>query len=234
MLVAGACAVVGGGVVLVRPPASPGQPQPAPDTIQSVRMVPVDRASGGLDAPDDFSLRDPIPLYLPTPLNAGQIGALGDDGRREPVAAFRNFPASLVFPESSLRLDFPPSVRVPAGVPEAIDIERGKHAFKYLGRRQLDVSSFGYRFGVLEAVRAGDGQSAFAAELSRPEGAPEGDWGPVSMMVAVNEAGLVGLPFVTQSSGSAQVDAWLPIYLAGPYRLGQRLSPGIYRIAIGP
>jgi hypothetical protein len=234
MLVAGACVVVAGGVVLVRPPASPGETQPAPDTIQPVRMVPVDQASGGGDAPDEFSLRDPIPLYLPTSLNAGQIGALGDDGRREPVAAFRNFPASLVFPESSLRFEFPASVRVPAGMPEAIDIERGRHAFKYLGRRHFEVASFGNRFGLLEAVRAGDGQPAFAAELGKPEGAPEGDWGPVSMMVAVNEAGLVGLPFVTQSSGSAQVDAWLPTYLAGPYRLGQRLSPGIYRISLGP
>ncbi len=233
-LSAAACALVVGAAMLVRPPAPPGRLGPATEALQPVRVVPLDQLADGRADAEEFSLRDPIPLYLPTPLNAGQIGALGDDGRREPVAAFRNFPANLVFPESGLRFDFPAPVRVPADVTEAIDVERGRHAFRHFGRGRREIARFESRFGLIEAVRAGDGTAAFSAELPRPDGAPEGDWGPVAMVVAVNAAGLVGLPSVIQSSGSAQVDAWLPAYLAGSYRLGQRLEPGIYRISLGP
>lgn len=230
--VVAAVLVVAAMVALVAPPRTPSPLQN--EAVAPVQLVQPAVLSGTQPDRPAFGLRDPVPLYLPTPLNAAQAEALAEGDRREPVAAFRNYPARLVFPEASLRVEFPPVVRAPANAGEAIDIDRGRSAFRHLGRRQAELSPASPRLGYLEVVRAGDGGMAYAAEVPPQEGAPAGDWGPVSLVVAVNAAGLVGLPFVVQSSGSAQVDGWLPGYLAGAYRLGQRLSPGIYRIYMGP
>jgi hypothetical protein len=181
-----------------------------------------------------MSLRDPVPLYLPTPVNSGHSEALIYEGRREPVAAFRNFPASLNFSEAGLRVAFPASSAVPSGIVEAIEIDQGARMFQYLGRHETMVTEMQARLGFLEVARAQDGVTVVKEELAKVAESPSSDWGPVDMIVAVNDAGLIGLPVVTHSSGSAPFDAWLPGYLANSLRIGQRLHPGIYRISLGP
>lgn len=229
---AGALLAVVGLVALVRPPALPSADDP--ETAKSVEVLPVQDARGGPGLAEGMGLRNPVPLYLPTHMSAGQSEALSADRRLEPVAAFRNYPANLNFPETGLRVDFPAAVPVPSNVMEAIDADRGRHAFQYFGRRDLEVVRPVSRLGFVEVARADDGVTVLVAELPAVSGAPEADWGPVDMVVAVNASGLVGLPVVTQSSGSARLDGWLPGYLAQSFRIGQRLSPGIYRISLGP
>lgn len=219
-------------VALVRSPALPSADDP--QTTKSVELLPLQGERGERGATEGMGLRDPVPLYLPTQMSAGHSEALSAGRRLEPVAAFRNYPANLNFPEAALRVDFPVAVPVPSNATEAIDADRGRHAFQYFGRRDLEVARPVSRLGFLEVARADDGVTVLAAELPAVSGAPEADWGPVDMVVAVNAAGLVGLPVVTQSSGSARLDGWLPGYLAQSFRIGQRLSPGIYRISLGP
>ncbi len=227
-----AVVLVGSLALLVKPPAAPTGS--VKEAIRPLELLPVGDAVGRPDSEREISLRDPVPLYLPTSLNAGQAGALADDGRREPVAAFRNFPAQLNIGDAGPRVGFPGPVQTPAGPVEAIDPYRGREAFRYLGLRPTTMPQAVRRLGFIEVATAESGELVLRAELPPIGSAPSIDWGPVDMVVAVNRSGLAGLPFITQSSGSAQFDAWFPRYLANTYRLGERLQPGNYRISLGP
>jgi len=227
-----AVAFVGGLALLVKPPVAPVGSEEG--VIRPLELLPVGGDLGRPESEREISLRDPVPLYLPTPLNAGQAEALADDGRREPVAAFRNFPAQLTIGDAGPRIVFPGPVQIPAGPVEAIDPHRGREAFRYLGRRLTTMPQAIRRLGFIEVATAESGELVLRADLPPIGSAPSIDWGPVEMVVAVNRSGLVGLPFITQSSGSAQFDGWLPSYLANTYRLGERLRPGNYRISLGP
>ncbi len=233
-LIVSTCAllVVAGAVVLIRPPRLPSGKDP--EAVRPVELISFENAPDSRTEGEGMSLRDPVPLYLPTPMNSGHTEALAFDGRGEPVAAFRNYPASLNFSDAGLRVDFPAPVAVPSGVVEAIQVDQGARMFQYVGRRRNELPGVEPRLGYLEVARADDGTTVFAEVLPSVAEAPASDWGPLDMVVAVNTSGLIGTPVVTQSSGSARFDAWLPGYLANSFRIGQRLHPGIYRISLGP
>ena len=231
-----AVAVIGvfSAVMLVRvtPPAEPREGLGGPDSTPrvSIRRPAGNPAADGNVAP----LRDPVPLYLPTSLNSGQSGALSDDGRREPAAAFSPFDAKLAFGENNLRVAFPPTVTPPETLAAAYDADIGPRAFRYLGRRTEPLPATRQRLGFLQVAKAESGIVVLEDELAPVNEAPAVDWSPVEMVAAVNQAGLIGSPAVVLSSGAASLDGWLVNYLASGYRLGERLPPGIYRISLGP
>jgi hypothetical protein len=59
-------------------------------------------------------------------------------------------------------------------------------------------------------------------------------WDPMEFVAAVDAAGLVGPLVPTARSGVDEIDAYFGHYLADTLRVGQRLSPGFYRIVVGP
>jgi hypothetical protein len=59
-------------------------------------------------------------------------------------------------------------------------------------------------------------------------------WAPIRFLIAVNEAGLVGVPMIEVGSGSTEVDDAIQRFLGAKYRLGNRLIPGFYRVTVGP
>jgi hypothetical protein len=67
---------------------------------------------------------------------------------------------------------------------------------------------------------------------------PRQDFGPLEYLVAVSSAGIVGDPILMVSSQwdevDEKVDAFFRAYLVKSFRLGERLSPGRYRVLVGP
>lgn len=179
-------------------------------------------------------LRDPVPLYLPTPVNSGQAEALTAEGRREPVAAFLPFSPKLTHPEAGLRVEFPSLLEIPTTAAQAYDGDEGEKAFRYLGRRNPALAPMTARLGSLQVVRADSGKIVLESDLDRAASSPVVDWAPVELVAAVNQTGLIGLPAIVKGSGVPSFDGWVVRYLASEYRLGQRLGPGIYRISLGP
>jgi hypothetical protein len=53
-------------------------------------------------------------------------------------------------------------------------------------------------------------------------------------VAAVDAAGLVAPAAITRRSGFEDVDSYFQNFLVQTLRVGERLSPGFYRISVGP
>ncbi len=207
---------------------------PASEKPPVVEFVRLEAAASDRTVQNEALLRNPEPLFLPTAVNAGQVGALSDDERNEPVAAFQNFPSELVYTERDPVVNFPPVTQVPTSPIDALQLEGYRDAFDGLGRRDLAIRPLPVRLGHMQVMRASDGAVQLEMDLPEVEGVPGGDWAPLELLAAVDPAGLVGQPVVTKSSGLGQLDEWMVTHLARNIKLGHRLDPGIYHISIGP
>ena len=198
--------------------------KPLPPPVGAVKLVSL--------KPNEAALTDPTPLYLPTEWNAGQ-NALPANTQREPGGSFQGYPAKLAFAESELKLNFPAPVAVPARPSDALASDRTGLAFFGMGQVDLPVSHLLARKAFIEITGAGNGQRQLAQALSGAE-PPDGAWQPMEFLVAVDTAGLVGPPILTESSRVAAVDGYFQNYLVKTLHVGQRLAPGFYRVCIGP
>jgi hypothetical protein len=91
------------------------------------------------------------------------------------------------------------------------------------------------REAFIEVRRASDGGLELAAPLSElPQGVGDVPWAPISFLIAVNDAGLVGSAMIEIGSGNTEVDDAIRGFLGTKYRLGNRLNPGFYRVTVGP
>lgn len=232
LAVAAALVIVGGMVSLLRVPLDP-----APATLAPSPKVELARRgddAGERLMREEVALRDPRPLFLPTERNAGRAEALSDDGRREPTASFEDFYPQFIYKEEDVAINFPSAVEVPANPVVALRTEQGRDSMSSFGRRDSRVPPLPPRLGHIEVVLTQTGRVVLEDELPVSAEVPAGDWNPTELVAAVGAGGLIGLPVLTGSSGSAGIDAWLPSYLANRYRLGERLQPGFYRIRLGP
>jgi hypothetical protein len=182
--------------------------------------------------PNEASLTDPTPLFLPTEWNAGQ-NALPANTQREPGGSFQGYPAKLAYAETELNLDLPSVVAMPARPADALVSDRTGESFLGLGQADRKNAQLIVRKAFIEILAAANGQRLLAQPLAdaRP---PDGDWQPMEFLVAVDPMGLVGPPTLTESSRVAAVDGYFQNYLVKTLHAGQRLAPGFYRICIGP
>lgn len=181
---------------------------------------------------------DPMPLFLPTKHNAAPKSV----EMPEFGAAFPNYQPKLSFDTSGLRLEAlslpkpvadPPS---PATAPGAVLAmpSVGSLAVGF-GRTEAAVPALKGRGAYVEVVSASTGRKFVAESLvesARPRSTSP--WLPMEFVAAVDAAGLLGSLVLTARSGVEEVDAHFQEYLARTWRLGERLPPGIYRIAVGP
>jgi hypothetical protein len=181
---------------------------------------------------NDAALTDPTPLFLPTEWNAGQ-NALPASTQREPGGSFQGYPPKLAFAETELKLDFPAVVPVPARPADALAADRTGQSFLGLGQTEPKVTQLIVRKAFIEILRASDGQRLLGQPLADAE-PPDGDWQPMEFLVAVDAMGLVGPPILTESSRVVAVDGYFQNYLVKTLHTGQRLTPGFYRVSIGP
>jgi hypothetical protein len=176
-------------------------------------------------------LRDPTPLFLPTEFNNSRK----DYVLWEPGGTFAGFRAPWTFDEAGLELHLPPPTAVPASPAETLAGGPPGAPFLGFGRINTVVEPISPRTAYVEIMDAGTGRKVFAEPLvdAHPP-VSSVPWQPMEFMAAVDPAGLVGPLVPTTRSGVDEVDSYFRLYLADTLRVGQRLSPGFYRISVGP
>jgi hypothetical protein len=204
-----------------------------------IRVPEVPRAPEAVSRPS-VGLVDPVvikgtmlfdlePLFLPTEFNSSRR----DYVPTEPGGASVGFPFELTFSDSQIELHLPPPTEVPSSPAEALTDDPPGAPFVGFGRADLKMETLVPRTAYVEIDDAGSGRMMFSQPVrdARP---PTSSWKPMEFMAAVDSAGLVGPPVLTQHSDAADVEAYFGRYLSDTLRIGQRLNPGFYRVIVGP
>ena len=182
---------------------------------------------------EEVGLRDPTPLFLPTPWNASE-DALAMSAPREPGGSFQDYAPHFNFPASELTLELPATSRLPTRAADVFAIdETGRSLFGF-GEIADDVRPLPVRDGFIEIVGAADGAVLMRQPLVEIRPPERGTWQPMEFLVAIDSAGVVGPPVLTESSRAADVDSFFKDYIVKVLQIGSRLTPGFYRINIGP
>ncbi|MBL9189491.1 MAG: hypothetical protein JNK23_18555 [Opitutaceae bacterium] len=187
----------------------------------------------------ETELRDLRPLFLPTMRNAAL-----PERRREPrQALLEDDNAKPKISETELNLDRAlPSVVTLGGRPieqaepvDALGLDSELASFAGIGRREVMMAEFKPRGGFVEVTSTRDGSRVFSEVLpiaARP--ATDKLWAPIVFFAAVEASGLASPLVVTEGSRVEEVDAHFRRYLAQDFRIGLRLTPGLYRVTVAP
>lgn len=225
-------------LMLFRSPGPVAAPKPAPAAPVAPKPSSVDLAKLDPTGVDSFlreetTLRDPTPLFLPTPWNAGE-GAIPAAARREPGGSFPGYPSKLTYAELELQITLPDAVAVPKRPADAFDIGHPAQSFLGFGQADWQAKPLPARGAFVEVLSAGDGQSLIALPLIDARPPSDTPWQPLQFLVAIDAAGVVRPPVLTESSRVAAVDGYFQNYITDTLHVGERLGPGFYRICIGP
>lgn len=182
---------------------------------------------------EEVALRDPTPLFLPTPWNAGE-DALAMNAPREPGGAFQDYAPHFTFPETELQIEFRAPAKIPANAADALATTYADAGVLGLGRVDRANPTLQSRDGFIEIVSAADGALMMREPLTNVGLSQGRTWQPLEFMVAVDSAGAVRPPVLTESSRVSQVDSFFEEYLVRVFHIGERLAPGFYRVSIGP
>ena len=176
-------------------------------------------------------LFDPTPLFIPTDRNYGQ-GQLPSRVVRQPGQVFGNYPAKPHFAESGLASYGSAIESSPDSLPEVLS--RGNEA-PFAGFGQIDIprKPLPQRVLNVEVKYITTGIIVLSQNITTLK-LPKSDFAPVEFIASVGTTGLLGEPMLTAGSGSDDLDATLRDYLSKELRLGERLAPGRYLVAVGP
>ena len=178
---------------------------------------------------DEAALLDKTPLFLPTSWNT----SIKDVSLPATGGVFADFPSAFAFNEGDhsfgvLRAD-------QEGFNGAIlNVEGPNSAFLSFGQKAQNLQVARRAVGYLEVYSAKDGIAVIreALTLDLPPGTI--NWSPIELMAVVSAAGLVGPPVSITLSGLEEVDLYFADFLVKVFRIGEKLSPGVYRIVVGP
>jgi len=221
-------AVAGAGVVMLAILALIRVPRPARVPTPPAPVATVGVTLKGQQS--DMNLLDPTPLFLPTEWNA-RPKTVSVNALSEP---FTDFSASYTFAEDAAKVTFPAAVAIPTKPADALVIGPPEAPFLGMGRLDREVAAPPARDALVEIVALGDGRQVFRQALQgvHPPGEVDLYW--LEFLAVVASTGLVGSPALTTSSGVEQIDSFYQNYLEKVLRAGERLSPGFYRIKVGP
>jgi hypothetical protein len=221
-----------GAMALVRTPEPPAPRRPVETAPRnSVGLTRLDEKSADVVTREEAVFRDPTPLFLPTPWNAGaEVGpnapTTGPEGR------FPDYAAKLVNPAAELPAWFAPTP-VPTAPADGLRVGERGNPYGAVGRREVPVDPLPERLGFVEVLQTATGRRVLAVSVPLARGAPEGDWQPLEMLVGVDRAGWVEAAVMT-GSGADEWDRFLCRFIEKDFRLGQRVAPGFYRVVVGP
>lgn len=222
---------------LTPPPA----PLPARADAEAVRPAVKIARPDDTDAllKEEAELRDLRPLFLPTARNAALPEPKLEPGKTvldsealKPTSADTEVQLGAELPPVAL-LGGKPVRR--AGPLDALDAGSAEVGLLGFGRREPVIEPHRRRGGFVEVTAWSDGRRVRAEDLpneARPES--ERPWGPLELMAVVDRAGLASPLVVTEGSRVEEVDLHFKNYLTNSYRIGERLSPGIYRVVVAP
>ncbi len=232
----GALGVLAAVLALFRRPAAPRGlvPERAIAAQLDTGLVRLRDNEDGL-LKEDANLRDPTPLFLPTRWNAAE-NALPPGARRLPGASIEGVDdrAKLTFPDAELNLHLPAAVLTPRRPADAFATDKPSAPFGGFGETDARIAPLAGRAAFVEVVSAATGQLMMAEPLTDARVPPGGSWQPLEFLVAIDAAGIVRPPVLTESSRVPAVDAYFQQYLGGELHVGARLSPGLYRVCFGP
>jgi hypothetical protein len=205
--------------------ASPGAPE--------IGLARLDGQAADQILSEEALMRDPAPLFLPSPWSAS-ADVLPPEAWREPGTTFRSFEPKLLFPESDLSLSLQVGGAAPTRAAGVFALDRSRGLFVGFGETGETPPAVAERAAFVEVVAATDGQRLLAEALS--DARPPGDapWQPMEILLAVDRRGAVRPPILVESSGVAAVDGYFQDYILNVLHLGERLEPGFYRVGIGP
>lgn len=228
---------IGAGVIVVVVLALFRAPGPSPQELKpegTRQITKVELAlQGDTLLKEEAGLRDPTPLFLPTRWNAGD-DELMMNTPREPGGSFQDYPPELIFGESQLKLEIPAPFELPSHPVDAFALEDTNQPLLGFGRKDVNVVPLPARAGFVEVTAAGTGQVMIRQPILDEKPTAEMAWQPLEFVIAVDLAGVVGPPALTESSQVPAVDSFFKEYLVKRLHIGERLEPGFYRISIGP
>ncbi|MBI5689153.1 MAG: hypothetical protein HZC55_03575 [Verrucomicrobia bacterium] len=187
----------------------------------------------------EAEMRDLRPLFLPTKFNVALAEPRREPGRtlldeERPTWAF-------IETDPGLGRELPPVATLngkPADKAQPTDTLASAMAGVGLvgfGRADRKVAPAPARAGFLEVVAVSTGRTVLAEPLPASMAAPAGKpWEPLELFATIDAAGLAAPLVVTEGSRVEDVDVHFKKALAQTYRIGERLSPGFYRIVVGP
>lgn len=235
MIAAGAAAItlVVVGLLIQPPHLSPPVPAPAVRVVELQRIAAADLAQS-----EEAALRDLTPLFLPTLWNASGAKL----PQREPEKTFFDRETErFAFNEMGWTIDLGLVVPlngkpvISAGPRDVLAADNPAAVLTGFGRSDKKVVRLETRGGFLEIIALGTGRQVLALELPA-EARPPTDamWAPLEFLAGVDPGGLIAPLKLTTRSGVEEVDGFFRTYLAGTFRLGQRLTPGFYRVVVAP
>jgi len=205
--------------------------------VAGTTKAPFVRLTGVGGGTEDQVLRergeyfDPTPLFFPTERNYGQKG-LPASLRRQPGQVFGSFDAKFTFQDRGIQ---PYGVEAQGPSEQLVDVLNQGNGAPFAGMGQNDVyrTPLTERAGFLEIRTMKDGNIVVAQDI-KGISLPQSDFRPLEFIATVSSAGLICEPVLVAGSGRDEVDAFLRAYLVKSFRLGERLSPGLYRVLVGP
>lgn len=227
-------------VSLVNLPPPPS-PLPARAGAEAVRPAVKIARPDDTDAllKEEAELRDLRPLFLPTARNAALPEPKLEPGRT--VLDSEALKPTSADAEVQLGAELPPVAMIgekpvrQAGPMDSLDTGSAGPGLLGFGRREPAIEPHRRRGAFVEVTAWSDGRRVRAEDLpdeARPEN--ERPWGPVELMAVVDRSGLASPLVVTEGSRVEEVDLHFKNYLTSSYRIGERLSPGIYRVVVAP
>lgn len=176
-------------------------------------------------------LFDPTPLFFPTKWNYGQQ-PLRQNLRRQPGQVFGSFEAKPAFDDQNLKSYGAETTPAPEKLSDVL--AQGNEApLAGIGQIELKRAPLAERAGFLEIKGLFGDKTVMAQEITGIS-VPRLDYTPLEFLVLIGSAGVVGEPILTSGSGWNEVDGFFRTYLVKTFRLGERLTPGRYRVLIGP
>jgi hypothetical protein len=178
---------------------------------------------------EEAALLDKTPLFLPTEWNT----SIKDVSLPKTGGVFADFPPAFAHKEGDhsfgvLRSD-------QEGLRGAIlNLERPNSAFLSFGQKAQSLQVTPKAVGHLEVYSAKDGIVVIREALTLDLPPETINWSPIELMAVVSAAGLVGPPISITRSGRDEVDLYFADFLVKVFRIGEKLSPGVYQIVVGP
>ena len=156
--------------------------------------------------------------------------------RLQPGQVFDSFPANFTFGDQNIKAYGAEAVAVPERLSDVF-VQGDEAPFAGMGQIDVQRPALAERSGFLEVTGLIDGKVVIDETL-KGLALPRLDFGPVEYLVAISSAGIVGDPILIVGSGwgevDEKVDSFFRSYLVKSFRLGERLSPGRYRVLVGP
>jgi len=209
-------------------PAVPDAAAPAKPPF--VRLTGAGTGTGDLILREQAELMDPTPLFFPTEWNFGQR-PLAESMRRQPGQVFDSFGENITLGNQPIK----PYGSEAAVVPERLaDVVAQGNEAPFAGMGQIDVQrpALPERSSFLEVRDLSSGKNIIAQALTDIS-LPRTDFAPMEFLAVVCSAGVIGDPVLVSGSGWDEVDSFFRSYLVKTFRLGERLSPGRYRVLVG-